>query len=91
MISDNLRIHVNDAIVSNARTHGIHVFNIMPSSSHWFQVHDQEPFGSLKNKMTELKNEILNCIKLEPRERSKLFHAIFYKAEKCAFTKKKKC
>ena len=41
MVSDNLRIHTNDAIVRNALTQGIHMFNIMPGSSHWFHVHDQ--------------------------------------------------
>ncbi len=62
MISDNLSIHVNDTIVSKARSQGIHMFNIMPGSSHWFQVHDQVPFASLKNKMIEYKIEFLNCV-----------------------------
>ena len=88
MVSDNLRIHTNDTIVRNARTKGIHMFNIMPGSSHWFQVHDQIPFASLKKKMSEFKNEILNCVTLEPKERTKLFHAIFYKSEKYSFTEK---
>ena len=88
MVSDNLRIHLNDTIVCNARSQGIHMFNIMPGSSHWFQVHDQEPFATLKNKMHEFKNEFLNCVSLQPQERTKLFHAIFCKAEKCSFTRK---
>ena len=87
MISDNLRIHTNDTIVQNARVQGIHMFNIMPGSSHWFQVHDQAPFATLKKKMTQFKNEILNCVELEPKERTKLFHGIFYKAERYAFKK----
>ena len=29
------------------------------------------------------------CVTLEPKQRAKLFHAIFYKSEKCSFTKKK--
>ena len=39
--------------------------------------------------MTALKNKFVNRVKLEPMERSKLFHAIFYEAEKYSFTKKK--
>jgi len=50
LISDNLRIHTNSKIVKDAKSHGIHMYNIMPGSSHWFQVHDQKPFGSLKKK-----------------------------------------
>ena len=37
--------------------------------------------------MTQFKNEILNCVELEPKERTKLFHGIFYKAERYAFKK----
>ena len=88
MVSGNLRIHTNDSIMVNARTQGIHMFNIMAGSSHWFQVHDQIPFATLKNKMSQLKDEILNCVKLEPKERTKLLDSIFYKAEKFDFTKR---
>ena len=52
LISDNLRIHRNKEIVDTAESNGIHMYNIMPGSSHWFQVHDQKPFGSLKKKNT---------------------------------------
>ena len=48
MISDNLSIHRNDSIVATALRSGIHMLNIMPGSLHWFQVHDQVPFGTLK-------------------------------------------
>lgn len=50
LVSDNLPIHRNKPIVDYAESNGIHMHNIMPGSSHWFQVHDQEPFGSLKKK-----------------------------------------
>ena len=52
LISDNLRIHTSKKIVDTAESNGIHMYNIMPGSSHWFQVHDQKPFGSLKKKKT---------------------------------------
>ena len=51
MICDNLRIHLNYDIVSAARRKGIHIFTIMPGTSHWFQVQDQLPFASLKKKI----------------------------------------
>ncbi len=70
MVSDNLRIHTNDAIVRNARTQGIHMFNIMPGSSHWFHVHDQGTLSkSEKKKNMNFKNEFLNCATLERKER----------------------
>ena len=47
-ISDNLSIHKNDKIVKIAKDNGIEMLNIMAGSSHWFQVHDQTPFASLK-------------------------------------------
>ena len=68
MVSDNLRIHTNDSIMKNARTQGIHMFNIILDSSHWFQIHDQVPFETLKNKMTQFKDEILNCSRLNQRK-----------------------
>ena len=37
-------------IVQTARCSGIHFINIMPGSSHWFQVRYQQPFGQLKEK-----------------------------------------
>ena len=48
--TDNLRIHTNNSIVKTARRHGVHMFNIMPGTSHWFQVHDQLPFEKKKKK-----------------------------------------
>ena len=43
LISDNLSIHRNEIIVKEARRNGIHMLNIMPGSSHWFEDHDQLP------------------------------------------------
>ena len=50
LISDNLSIHRNHRIVTKADNQGIHMLNIMPGTSHWFQVHDQLPFANLKKK-----------------------------------------
>lgn len=85
LISDNLRIHNNTDIVAMAKDKGIHMINIMPGSSHWFQVHDQLPFGHLKKRMIELKNEILSGVKLTKQQRRMALMSIFYQAEKEAF------
>ena len=47
LVSDNLRIHRNPTVVMEAKRNGIHMLNIMPGSSHWFQVHDQLSFAVL--------------------------------------------
>ncbi len=48
LVCDNLRAHVSDDVKQFANARGIYVFPIMAGSSHWFQVHDQVPFGTLK-------------------------------------------
>ena len=40
-------------IVQKDRCNDIHFINIMHGSSHWFHVHDQQPFGQLKKKNDE--------------------------------------
>ena len=50
MICDNLPIHRNKDIKAFAKSVGIHLIIIMPGTSHWFQVHDQQPFGASKKK-----------------------------------------
>jgi len=81
LISDNLPAHKNKDIVEIAKANGIHMYNIMPGSSHWFQVHDQKPFGSLKKKMREKKFQFLSLISLPRNERRDLLTCIFYQAE----------
>jgi len=50
LICDNLIIHRNKEIVATAKRKGIHFLYIMPGSSYWFQVHDQQHFALLKKK-----------------------------------------
>ncbi len=85
LISDNLRIHTNKDIVMKAREKGIHMFNIMPGTSHWFQVHDQQPFGGLKKKMSQKKFELLTSTDIPREDRRDLLKQIFYEAESEAF------
>ena len=84
LISDNLSIHRNSGIVKKARKHGIHMLNIMPGTSHWFQVHDQLPFANLKKKMTQKKNRLSRSFSLTRQRRRALLMGFFYKAERKA-------
>ena len=85
LICDNLSIHKNECIVKDARSRGIHMINIMPGTSRWFQVHDQLPFGILKKMMAELKNQTMPLSSLEPKDRMVVRFGHFYEAEKLAF------
>ena len=64
-----------------AKSKGIRMFNIMPGSSHWFQVHDQKPFGMLKKRIKEKKFEFLSLISVPPEVRKDLLTCILYQAE----------
>ncbi len=85
LISDNLRTHTNTEIVDKAKSNGIHMHNIMPGSSHWFQVHDQKPFGSLKKKLKKKKFNFLPLISVPRSLPRDLLTCIFYQAEMEAF------
>ena len=88
LISDNLAIHKNKAIVKKAKSHGIHMINIMPGSSHWFQVHDQIPFAELKKKMMLDFYKCFSDRSTDPAATLELRMADFYEAEKNALGKK---
>ena len=85
LICDNLRSHHNNEVFRKEFLNGIHMFYIMPGSSHWFQVHDQLPFANLKKNMTDQKNAISPIFSLPHQERRKLLMAIFYDSERKAF------
>jgi len=85
MICDNLSVHRDYDIVEMARSNGIHFVNIMPGSSHWFQVHDQEPFGILKRKISEEKKIFSAPAAAKSSVRQTISMAQFYQAEAKAF------
>ena len=85
LICDNLSVHRNDTIVKTARRYGIHMIYIMPGSSHWFQVHDQFPFGTLKKEMASIKLRKVPPISLEPESKRTTMTSVFYEAEELAF------
>jgi len=88
LISDNLSIHRNEEIVKKAESKGIHMLNIMPGSSHWFQVHDQLPFAILKKELMVQKNKFFGSFVL-PREVIRtILVSNFYHAEACALEPK---
>ena len=84
-ICDGLRIHVNDDIVQFANSKGIHIKTIMPGSSHWFQVHDQLPFGQLKKNMILLKNKFSRVSFLGSKEHKEFMMGVFKVVESKAF------
>ena len=85
LISDNLAIHKNSAIVEKAESNGIYMLNIMAGSSHWFQVHDQLPFAILKKKMGTSFYKCFGRNSTDPEATLITRMAQFYEAEKDAF------
>ena len=82
LISDNLSILRADDIVRTAVRHGVHMLNIMPGTSHWFQVHDQFPFANLKKIMATKKRRCSRLFTLARPKRMGSLMGFFYKAER---------
>jgi len=65
------------------------MLNIMAGSSHWFQVHDQLPFATLKN---FLKNQFYDCFEeiahTDKKDEIKIRMHNFFEAEKKALRKR---
>ena len=57
-VCDILTAHKDFDVVEKARNNGVYFIKIMPGYSHWFQVHDQEPFGILKKTISDEKKKI---------------------------------
>ena len=68
--------------MKTASKHGVHMLNIMPGTSHWFQVHDQLPFANLKKIMARRKNQYSRFSPRVPARRKALLMGLFYKAER---------
>ena len=60
---------------------GIHLKNIILGASHWFQVHDQQPFGALKKKMTDKKFQLLTSTKTAVEDEASSLIYLFYQLE----------
>ena len=85
LVCDNLSVHRDYDIIEMARSNGIHFINIMPGSSHWFQVHDQQPFGILKKTFSEEMQTSSAPVAAESKVKQTVSMAQFYKAEEKAF------
>ena len=85
LVCDNLCIHKQKSVKEITEPEGIHIRTIMPGSSHWFQVHDQKPFGTLKKKMTEKKNRFSMVSSLRPKESKDFLLGVYSIVESHAF------
>ena len=81
LLCDNLNIHINKEVVAFTSARGVNITTIMPGSSHWFQVHDQIPFGTLKKKMADVKNNLSRASSLEPKVMQDFLMGVFSIAE----------
>ena len=77
LVCDNLPVHVNSSITKFTDSKGVHIKTIMPGSSHWFQVHDQHPFGILKNKIAAKMNKVSRVSLVPPETRREMMMGIF--------------
>ena len=82
LILDYLSIHSDDDIVRTAARHSVHMLNIIPGTSHWFQAHDQLPFANLKKIIVRKKNRYSRFFTLSRPKRMASLKGFFYKAEK---------
>ena len=57
------------------------MYNIMPHSSHWFQVHDQKPFAILKQQLEARRNNVTSLAHHDPSVRRLAFADNLYHAE----------
>ena len=84
-VCDHLTVHRDYDINEMARSNGIQFINIMPRSSHWFQAHDQQPFGILKKAFSEEKETSSAPTAAESKVKQTTGMAQFYKVEAKAF------
>ena len=85
-ICDQLPVHMNESIKEYAKARGISIIPIMPGSSHWFQVQDQLPFGTLKKKMSHEKNRFSLLSSLGPEDQRSFLMGILSTIESEALT-----
>ena len=61
------------------------MYNIMPHSSHWFQVHEQKPFEILKQQLEASRNNVTSLAHHDPSVRRLAFADNLYHAEVKAY------
>ena len=85
LLCDNLSVHRDCDIIENARNKSNHFINIMLGSSHWFELHDQEPFGILKKSISDEKKTFSPPAAAKSKVRQTINMRQFYNAEASAF------
>ncbi len=78
---NSVSIHSTSTIVRKTWEQGINVFFIVPGSSHWFQLYDQQPFTHLKKMISREKNETIPSSSTQSKCRRKIFVVLFCHAE----------
>ena len=81
LLSDNLAIHTNSDIVSATARRKAHMYNTMPHSPHWFQVHEQKPFEILKQQLEARRNNVTSLAHHDPSVRRRAFADNLYQDE----------
>ena len=81
---DNLSIHTNSDIAKASASRKAYMLNIMPHSSHWFQVHNKKPFAILKKLLQASRNNVTSLAHHDPSVRRQAFADNLDKAEKKA-------
>ena len=57
------------------------MYNVMPHSSHWFQVHEQKPFEILTQQLEARRNNVTSLAHHDPSVRRLAFAVNIYHAE----------
>ena len=84
VLADQLPVHRDPDILKLALERNVFLWSIMSGTSHWFQVHDQFPFGLLK-KMIKSKVESLDWRPtLSAKQRHTMMAGVFYECERIA-------
>ena len=87
ILSDQLKVHRDADILQYSLDNHMYLWSIMAGTSHWFQVHNQYPFGLLKK---NLKTKV-ESLSWDPdhsaKYRNSLLAGCFYEAENIAMRK----
>ena len=63
------------------------MLNVVPGSSHWFQLRDHVTFSGMKNFVTKIFFDFLQDMLVVCKKRRLILMVLFYQAETHAFTK----
>ena len=87
LLSDNLGAHMDEETIIKCAQKRVFLWNIVPGSSYWLQVHDDSPFGSLKRIFQIICSEVNFKKDYSAEQRRVLLAGCFYEAESRSFTR----